>query len=263
MATPLPCPNCQVILHLPDLLPGQFVQCPRCRAAFVAPVAQPLADPPSPERTEAAAQAAITEAPEILDVLPAPPLPPAVPLPSTMKRSRIRWIVGSVAAAAVVFLVVALGILWSLTRGSSPSQPPVDEVVAAPLSRLQPPELEDAVVSRLLPVPATGLAVGGSGRFFVLHLPERQQLAIFDVNQAKVTQTIPLGEPGAPFAAGKDRLLVVLPKARRIEHWDLVTGKRLAEAPLDVPFPVRAISMGSASRGPLLVHCRERGQGGV
>ncbi len=57
----------------------------------------------------------------------------------------------------------------------------------------------------------------------------------------------------ARFAAGLTKLLVVLPEARQIQRWDLRTLEREITAPLTLDGTVQAVSMGSASDGPLLV----------
>ena len=45
------------------------------------------------------------------------------------------------------------------------------------------------------------------GRYLVLHLPEKRQLAVFDVNRAAVVRHIPVADDDVVFAAGLDRLL--------------------------------------------------------
>ena len=57
-----------------------------------------------------------------------------------------------------------------------------------------------------MPAPIAGLAVGRGGRFLILHLPKLGQLAVFDVNKAKITHTIPVDDD-VQFTAGLDKLI--------------------------------------------------------
>ena len=49
----------------------------------------------------------------------------------------------------------------------------------------------------------------------ILHLPELRQLAIFDVNSAKVVSIPPVPEGDFKFVAGLDQLVVALPGFER------------------------------------------------
>jgi hypothetical protein len=123
---------------------------------------------------------------------------------------------------------------------SAPGAPPLAELGAATTVNLAA-NVED-------------LAVGGSGRFLVLYLPKIRKLALFDAEQAKVVHYIPVAEDGVKFAAGKDKLVVILPTSGVIQRWSLATFEREASAPLPVKGVVKAVSMGSAANDLLLVH---------
>jgi WD40 repeat protein len=118
---------------------------------------------------------------------------------------------------------------------------------------IRSPALSQDKVVEQLPAPVADLAVGGGGRFLVLHLPKLGKLAVFDVNKAKITRTIP-ADDDAKFTAGLDKLIVVTPGKNLVQRYNL----RNCEAELSVPIPVKGVvktvAMGSASNGPLLVH---------
>jgi len=136
-----------------------------------------------------------------------------------------------------------------VVQGLLPSPAP-----AVARAGIRPPELEEAKVVRKLPSSIGDVAVGGAGRYLILHLPKMSQLAVFDVSAAKVVGKIPLEDDSARFAAGLEDVVVVLPRAGTIERWGLKTLERDVVATLPVKGSIKGVAMGSASRGPLLVH---------
>jgi hypothetical protein len=106
---------------------------------------------------------------------------------------------------------------------------------------------------RPLPSAMATLCSGGGGRFLLLHLPRERKLAVFDVNEAKVTKYLPVGEDDIKFAAGRDKLIVYLPTANVFQRWDLKTLEKEATVTSPAKGAVRTIAMGSASAGPLVV----------
>jgi hypothetical protein len=46
-----------------------------------------------------------------------------------------------------------------------------------------------------------------------------RKLAVFDVNEAKIVHYIGIAEDSIRFAAGKDRILVILPGSKIIQRW--------------------------------------------
>jgi hypothetical protein len=117
--------------------------------------------------------------------------------------------------------------------------------------------LEKDVVVRKMDAPIADVAVGGGGRYLILHLPKLSKLAVFDVNQSKVVKLLPAPEANLKITAGLDKLVVALPAARTFQRWSLKTF----EQELSVPFPnkaeVLALAMGSASQGPMLLLARQ------
>jgi uncharacterized protein (TIGR03067 family) len=133
-------------------------------------------------------------------------------------------------------------------QGKTP--PPLAE---KPALAIRPPALDQAKVRKALPGTFDDVAVGGGGRYLIFHLPQPRQLAIFDVNEAKVVKYLPVAEDGILFTAGLDKLVVVLRGAKLIQRWSLTTFERELSVALDVRDAVSVIAMGSASRGPILV----------
>jgi hypothetical protein len=136
---------------------------------------------------------------------------------------------------------------------------PIAGLLRAPTADLRPldirpPQLEADRVERKLEGTVADVVVGGGGRYLVLHLADLGKLAVFDVNAAKVVGTIPIPEEGARFAAGLEDVVVVLPRAGTIERWNLKTLERDVTATLPVKGVIKAVAMGSASKGPLLVY---------
>jgi hypothetical protein len=118
---------------------------------------------------------------------------------------------------------------------------------------IAPPLLGRERAIRLLPAPVEDVAVGRGGRYLILHLPRVRRLAIFDVNAARVVHQISIAADRFLFAAGRDKLVVVLPTLNLIQRWDLNTFERELTVPLPVRGAVYAVHMGSASNGPLVV----------
>lgn len=121
-------------------------------------------------------------------------------------------------------------------------------------SGIKPPLMEDNKIDVKLPSPVTDVAVGGGGRYLVLHMPKARKLAIFDVNAGQIVGGIPVEEDGAKFAAGLQTVVVVLPHAGTIERWNLQTREREVFVDWPIKGELKAVTMGSASKGPLLVH---------
>jgi hypothetical protein len=104
-----------------------------------------------------------------------------------------------------------------------------------------------------LPAAAGELCLGGGGRFLFLHLPEKRQIAVFDVNQGKVVKEIPLAGEQVLFAAGMDSLIVLLLDRQVIQRWSLPAFERVRTAPLPTDQTILSVGMGAASSGPLML----------
>jgi hypothetical protein len=96
------------------------------------------------------------------------------------------------------------------------------------------------------------LVVGGGGRYLLLAMRDRKQLAIFDVNVADVVKRIPLPSQDTLIAAGAEKFVLISPGRKRIERWALATLVRETERPSPIDGQVTAIAMGCDSAGPIL-----------
>jgi S1-C subfamily serine protease len=125
---------------------------------------------------------------------------------------------------------------------------------AAAQTGINRPTLDGNSSMRKLAAPVADVAVGGAGRYLVLHLPSLHKLAVFDVSSADVTGYIPVKEDSARFTAGLEDVVVLLPGAGTMERWSLKTLERDISTALPIKGVIKAVAMGAASKGPLLVH---------
>ncbi len=96
-------------------------------------------------------------------------------------------------------------------------------------------------------------AVGGGGKYLLLHLGSVRKLAILDVASGHVDGYVPLPSEEALVTAGVEKLVVASPRDRTLERWDLASRAREAEAKLEDVGTLTGLAMGSASAGPVLV----------
>jgi hypothetical protein len=99
---------------------------------------------------------------------------------------------------------------------------------------------------------AEQVRTGGAGRYLIFHLKKKKKLTVFDVAQAKVAHEIDAPDD-VQFAAGLDKLMVVVPGQRLLQRWDLRSGKREKTAPMPQGGPVLNALMGCNGRGPLFL----------
>src|SRR5262249_4924116 len=139
-------------------------------------------------------------------------VPPAVARPRGKKKSYVGLLLGCVGAFVLFGLCGVGGVvyiarsLWKSADSTfsaalggdktgevagAPAPPPVP-IQAAPLQGDKPPVA--------LPGPVRATGVGGGGRSLILHLPQQRQLAVFDVNEAKVVKYLPMAEDRLLFA---------------------------------------------------------------
>ncbi|HEY1190085.1 MAG TPA: serine protease [Gemmata sp.] len=111
----------------------------------------------------------------------------------------------------------------------------------------------DRVVKRL-PDVFTDVVLGGAGRYLIFHLPKLKKLAVFDVNEARVTKYIPLTEDDITYAAGLDCIVIGLKKAGKLERWSLTTFELEKSAPPPFKEDIGGVVLGYGSNGPLVVN---------
>jgi hypothetical protein len=123
----------------------------------------------------------------------------------------------------------------------------------AAADEIMPPKMDRDKVVRKLAAPVTDVAVGGGGRYFVLHQPSLRKLAVFDVNTGDVVGSIPAEDDVVLFTAGAKKLFLTLGNTSVVQRYSLETLER----ELSVPFPAKAkiegLYLGSAAYSPMLV----------
>jgi hypothetical protein len=129
-----------------------------------------------------------------------------------------------------------------------------DKATPSPLAGIKPPILEQDKVIRQLPGSIGDVAIGGSGRYLILSLPEQRQLGVFDVNEAKIVKYLPVADDNVKFAAGREKMLVLFPDKNVLQRWNLGSFEKELTVPLPFKGVVKAVGMGSGSEGPLLLH---------
>lgn len=138
-----------------------------------------------------------------------------------------------------------------------PPPKPKDEFSLTPVIGTQQlisaPALESDPYTVPLPAQLDQVAVGGNGRYIVMHLPKRQRLAVFDVNTLKLTESDePSDGQGTLIAAGQNRMVTAHNNVLRV--WSLPDLKRRFDTSgLQLPHGIQSMAMGSATNGPLIV----------
>lgn len=142
-------------------------------------------------------------------------------------------------------------------KPASPPTPDASPVALVPdtplVAAIRPPELAGDHEPRFLSAPAGDLCVAAGGRYLLVTQPRTKQLAVFDVNEAKVVRTLPLSESGTMVAAGAGVIVGYNPERHTLERWTLPSFRK--EGPVDCPVgqPVYDLALGSASNGPILI----------
>lgn len=147
--------------------------------------------------------------------------------------------------------------LHGIDKPEPPDRRPPLRLPALPEALAIRPAPVEKEATLKLPEAFREVAVGGDGRFLIFHFPNLRKLGIFDVNEAKITSFIAVGEDQVHFAAGMTKLLVFLPTSKVIQRWNLINQQREAIGKLDVSGTVYSFCMGSASDGPLLISARQ------
>jgi hypothetical protein len=100
---------------------------------------------------------------------------------------------------------------------------------------------------------AKAVEIAGDGRYLLAHLPKQRKLVQIDPAKAEIIRDLPLDGDNFYFTAGRDKLVIYWPFTRRLERYNLETLKREIEEPFPFKGDPKAMCMGSASQGPILV----------
>ncbi len=167
----------------------------------------------------------------------------------------------TLSAAPEIMSVMAtvIAIVEGKEVGRTESRMLVLEAVRPPIAdsasvKITPPTLDEDKVIKRLPEVYSNVVVGGGGRYLIFHLPRIKRLAVFDVNEARVTKYIPLTEPDIAFAAGLDSVVIGLKKAGKLERWSLTTFELEKTASPPFKEDISLVVMGDGSNGPVVVN---------
>jgi len=146
---------------------------------------------------------------------------------------------------------------------TSRNTPPLPATTKKPASRsassdttgiAPPPQFSADRVVIDLPEPFSQVRSGGGGRYLIFHQQTKKTLAVFDVSAGEIVKELPVTSDQVLYAAGQDKLMVVLPGERLIQRWDLATLKRDSMVPVPgAKTPLRVL-LGSDSDGPLWLY---------
>ena len=118
-------------------------------------------------------------------------------------------------------------------------------------------KLDGERTTRNLPEPIDDVVAGGNGRYLLLHLGKLRKLAIFDVAEAKITHYIPLTSDDVLYAAGSEKLIVVVRDQAVIQRYDLATQKKELTVSMPEVGQLDGMVLGHASVGPAMLMTRE------
>jgi hypothetical protein len=85
-------------------------------------------------------------------------------------------------------------------------------------------------------------------------MPKLKKLAVFDINEARVTKYIPLTDRDITFAAGLDAIVIGLKTAGKLERWSLTTFELEKTGYPPFKEDIKMVHLGHASNGPLVVN---------
>jgi hypothetical protein len=96
------------------------------------------------------------------------------------------------------------------------------------------------------------IAVGGAGRYIVMHIPDKGQLAVFDASTGKAS-AVAADNGEARLAAGLSRAVLYATGPKVFRVYSLPDLSKQYDASFDLFFGANSLAMGSKTNGPLLV----------
>lgn len=121
-------------------------------------------------------------------------------------------------------------------------------------NKIMPARLDAEQIELKLPADIADVAVGGGGRYLILHLRKLRQLAIFDANAARIVKYLAVDSDDIVYAAGAEKLMVVSVAKNLISRYNLGTFEREVTAPMPLNGVIKSVALGSNCLGPMLVH---------
>jgi hypothetical protein len=118
---------------------------------------------------------------------------------------------------------------------------------------LQPVRMAAESAAYKLPAVCEDVVAGAAGRFLIFHFPTLGKLGVFDVAAARITGFVSLSSDDVGYAAGAEKLIVVLRDQKVIQRWNLKTLEREVAVPVPDGEVVSSVTMGCAAEGPALL----------
>ena len=100
--------------------------------------------------------------------------------------------------------------------------------------------------------PAEKVVAGGGGRYLLFHLKKLRQLAVLDVNAAKVVKYIDLPSDDVLYAANREKLVIAVRESGALQSWNFKTMTQ-GISTRGVALNLKAVAMGYDAGGPLVV----------
>jgi hypothetical protein len=133
----------------------------------------------------------------------------------------------------------------------------VNAAVAELMGMIHPPRMSQERIVVEVPGTIEDAVAGGGGRYLILYLKKQRQVAIFDVNVARIVKYLNIPSDSMLIAAGREKLIVVLADQGVIQRWNLRTFEREASVPMPLKGTAQTVALGSASNGPFLLTTTE------
>ena len=100
------------------------------------------------------------------------------------------------------------------------------------------------------------VAVGGRGKYLVMHFKDRSELAVFDISTGTIVASIASIPEQLHLAAGSTKLVTLKEWAKELNVYSLpdLTPQETVNVEKDLIHPASGIAMGSNTNGPALVN---------
>lgn len=153
----------------------------------------------------------------------------------------------------VSILITFCVLICCEVAGQTTTKPGEAHLAPVKLPEFTVPKLKPDQVNIKLPGAFSDVVAGGGGRYFIFHIKEKQQLAIYDVCEVKIVKLLPLSSNDITYAAGADKLVIASRDRKTIERYSLLTFRKELTQKLTGSLNVSHITMGAASNGPILL----------
>jgi S1-C subfamily serine protease len=120
-------------------------------------------------------------------------------------------------------------------------------------------EVGEAVHTEKFDATISQAILAGAGRYIIVHTPEKAEAQIYDLTKRETVATMPAPED-AIIVASIDKVIVASTFTNSFERWSLSKLKKDRGGKLPVPGQIKAMALGHASKGPLLVNWAGQGR---